>query len=87
MNLGDFHGCGASFADLKEVDPSAYGIAPHPLSIVGLQQFGRRDRLSGMTDNRDLLKLIPEQREDLQRWAQSRTLPAEMYFAHDSSWL
>ena len=29
-----------------------------------------------MTDNRDLLKLIPEQREDLQRWAQSRTLPA-----------
>src|SRR6202046_5065714 len=29
-----------------------------------------------MTDNRSLLKLIPEQREDLQRWAQSRTLPA-----------
>ena len=29
-----------------------------------------------MTDNRNLLKLIPEQREDLQRWAQSRTLPA-----------
>jgi putative transposase len=29
-----------------------------------------------MTDNRGLLKLIPEQREDLQRWAQSRTLPA-----------
>src|SRR6202451_1536491 len=29
-----------------------------------------------MTDNRSLLKLIPEQREELQRWAQSRTLPA-----------
>jgi transposase len=29
-----------------------------------------------MTDNRNLLKLIAEQREDLQRWAQSRTLPA-----------
>src|SRR5262250_2515145 len=29
-----------------------------------------------MTDNRSLLKLMPEQREDLQRWAQSRTLPA-----------
>ncbi len=29
-----------------------------------------------MTDNRNLLKLIPEQREELQRWAQSRTLPA-----------
>jgi hypothetical protein len=31
---------------------------------------------TGMTDNRSLLKLTPEQREDLQRWAQSRTLPA-----------
>src|ERR1700683_740570 len=29
-----------------------------------------------MTDNRSLLKLIPEQREELQRCAQSRTLPA-----------
>src|SRR3984885_8064384 len=29
-----------------------------------------------MTDNRSLLKLIPKQREDLQRWAQSRALPA-----------
>src|SRR6202140_869127 len=29
-----------------------------------------------MTDNRSLLKLMPEQREDLQRWAQSRSLPA-----------
>jgi integrase len=29
-----------------------------------------------MTDNRSLLKLIPGQREELQRWAQSRTLPA-----------
>src|SRR3984893_19436185 len=29
-----------------------------------------------MTDNRNLLKLIPEQREDLQRWAHSRSLPA-----------
>src|SRR6202795_3551476 len=29
-----------------------------------------------MTDKRNLLKLMPEQREDLQRWAQSRTLPA-----------
>jgi transposase len=29
-----------------------------------------------MTDGRSLLKLTPEQREDLQRWAQSRTLPA-----------
>src|SRR5712691_5342618 len=29
-----------------------------------------------MTDNRNLLKLMPEQREELQRWAQSRTLPA-----------
>src|SRR6202050_2123162 len=29
-----------------------------------------------MTDNRSLLQLMPEQREDLQRWAQSRTLPA-----------
>src|SRR5437660_11210515 len=29
-----------------------------------------------MTDNQSLLKLMPEQREDLQRWAQSRTLPA-----------
>src|SRR6202030_257712 len=29
-----------------------------------------------MTDNRNLLKLIPEQREDLQRWGQSRTRPA-----------
>ena len=33
-----------------------------------------------MTDNRSLLKLIPEQREDLQRWAQSRTLPAADLF-------
>src|ERR1700684_3695910 len=29
-----------------------------------------------MADNRSLLKLTPEQREDLQRWAQSRTPPA-----------
>jgi hypothetical protein len=29
-----------------------------------------------MTDNRSVLKLMPEQREDLQRCAQSRTLPA-----------
>src|ERR1700684_2575840 len=29
-----------------------------------------------MMDNRSLLQLMPEQREDLQRWAQSRTLPA-----------
>ena len=29
-----------------------------------------------MTDNRNLLKLTAEQREELQRWAQSRTLPA-----------
>src|SRR6201984_60498 len=29
-----------------------------------------------MTDNRSFLKLMPEQREELQRWAQSRTLPA-----------
>ena len=29
----------------------------------------------GRTDNRTWLELIPEQREDLQRWAQSRTLP------------
>jgi transposase len=29
-----------------------------------------------MTDNRSLLKLMPAEREDLQRWAQSRTLPA-----------
>src|SRR5438270_3161585 len=29
-----------------------------------------------MTDNQSLLKLMPEQRADLQRWAQSRTLPA-----------
>src|ERR1700751_5628530 len=29
-----------------------------------------------MTENRIWLKLIPEQREYLQRWAQSRTLPA-----------
>src|ERR1700685_3796071 len=29
-----------------------------------------------MTDNRSLLKLTPEQREDLHRWAQSRSLPA-----------
>src|SRR5437879_13821909 len=29
-----------------------------------------------MTDNQSLLKLMPEQREDLQRWAQSRTMPA-----------
>jgi transposase len=29
-----------------------------------------------MTDNRNLLKLTAEQKQDLQRWAQSRTLPA-----------
>jgi hypothetical protein len=29
-----------------------------------------------MTDNRNLLTLISEQREELQRWAQSRALPA-----------
>ena len=29
-----------------------------------------------MTDNRSLLNLPPGQREELQRWAQSRTLPA-----------
>jgi transposase len=29
-----------------------------------------------MTDNRSLLKLTAEQRQELQRWAQSRTLPA-----------
>jgi transposase len=29
-----------------------------------------------MTDNRNLLKLTAEQRHELQRWAQSRTLPA-----------
>jgi hypothetical protein len=31
-------------------------------------------------DNRNLRKLIPERREDLQRWAQSRTLPAGAVF-------
>jgi len=29
-----------------------------------------------MTDNRNLLKLTAEQKQELQRWAQSRTLPA-----------
>ena len=29
-----------------------------------------------MTDNRSLLKLTAEQRQELGRWAQSRTLPA-----------
>jgi transposase len=29
-----------------------------------------------MTDNRNLLKLTSEEKQDLQRWAQSRTLPA-----------
>jgi len=29
-----------------------------------------------MTDNRNLLKLTDEQRQELRRWAQSRTLPA-----------
>ena len=29
-----------------------------------------------MTDNRSLLNLTAEQKGDLQRWAQSRTLPA-----------
>jgi hypothetical protein len=33
-----------------------------------------------MTDNRSVLELMPEQREDLQRWAQSRTLPAGHVF-------
>ena len=29
-----------------------------------------------MTDNRNLLLLTPEEKQDLERWAQSRTLPA-----------
>src|ERR1700745_4532565 len=29
-----------------------------------------------MTDHRNLLKLTAEQKQELQRWAQSRTLPA-----------
>ena len=29
-----------------------------------------------MTDNRNLLTLTPEEKQDLERWAQSRTLPA-----------
>ena len=29
-----------------------------------------------MTDNRNLLALTPEEKQDLERWAQSRTLPA-----------
>ena len=29
-----------------------------------------------MTDNRNLLELTPEEKQDLERWAHSRTLPA-----------
>jgi hypothetical protein len=29
-----------------------------------------------MADNRNLLPLTPEEKQDLERWAQSRTLPA-----------
>src|SRR5881628_2465568 len=29
-----------------------------------------------MTDNRNLLAITPEEKQDLERWAQSRTLPA-----------
>jgi hypothetical protein len=38
-----FHGSRARFVVVRHViDSSAYGIAPHLPSIVGLQQFGRR---------------------------------------------
>ena len=33
-------------------------------------------RLLGVADNRNLLRVTQEQREELERWAQSRTLPA-----------
>src|SRR5271170_6960650 len=39
-----------------------------------------------MTDNRNLLKLIPEQRSELSRWAQSRTLPAGDVFRARLIW-
>jgi hypothetical protein len=43
LSLGEFHACGAFLVVISHViDPSAYGIATHQLSIVWLQQFGRR---------------------------------------------
>lgn len=43
LSLGEFHGRRAFLVVVSHVvDPSAYGIALHQPSIVGLQQFGRR---------------------------------------------
>jgi len=46
LNLGKFHGRGAFRVIVRHViDPSAYGIAPHLPSIIGLQQFGHRSHI------------------------------------------
>jgi hypothetical protein len=43
LNLCEFHGCTAFFVVVGHVvDPSAYGIALHQPSIVGLQPVGGR---------------------------------------------
>jgi hypothetical protein len=42
LSLGEFHGRGAFLVVVSHtVNPSAYGIATHPLGIIGLQQFRR----------------------------------------------
>jgi hypothetical protein len=46
LNLGWFHGRGASFVIIRyAVDPRAHGIAAHYPSIIRLQQFGRRSHI------------------------------------------
>jgi hypothetical protein len=46
LSLGKFHRRGAFLVVIGHViDPSAYGVAPHQLSIVGLQQIGRRSHI------------------------------------------
>ena len=46
LSLGEFHGCGAFLVVIGHViDPSAYGIAPHQLGIIGLQHVGHRTRI------------------------------------------
>ena len=46
LHLGEFHGRGAGFVVVSHgIDPTAYGVAPHQPSIVGLQQFRRRNHV------------------------------------------
>ena len=63
LDSDDFHGPGTFFVIIRHVvDTSAYGITPHQLSIVRLQQFGRRPWGPLIAAGRTVLQFCPYRR-------------------------